>query len=147
LAERCICSPRETVSNSAALHQYFRANKIDCLKIVPSHWKALSEEERLLLPSRLLIFGGEALPAEMVEGIRLSGSSCVVVNHYGPTETTIGKLLHVVNDENKYNGTIPIGKPFSDTSVYVLSKRTATLPCWCTGPVITLQEMALQKVT
>jgi non-ribosomal peptide synthetase component F len=124
---------KETVSNSAALHQYFRANKIDCLKIVPSHWKALSEEERLLLPARLLVFGGEALPAEMVEGIRLSGASCVVVNHYGPTETTIGKLLQVVNDENKYSGTIPIGKPFSNTSVYVLSKELQPCPVGVPG--------------
>ncbi len=124
---------KETVSNSAALHQYFRANKIDCLKIVPSHWKALSEAERLLLPVRLLVFGGEALPAEMVEGIRLSGSSCVIVNHYGPTETTIGKLLHVVKEENSYSGTIPIGKPFSNTSVYVLSKELQPCPVGVPG--------------
>ncbi|MEO6720285.1 MAG: amino acid adenylation domain-containing protein, partial [Ferruginibacter sp.] len=124
---------KETVSNAAVLYQYFKANQIDCLKIVPSHWKALGEDEKLLLPKKLLVFGGEALQAEMVEDIGLSGSNCTVVNHYGPTETTIGKLLHVVNDSNKYSGTIPIGKPFSNTQVYILSKELQPCPVGVLG--------------
>ena len=53
---------RETVSHIEALHAYFEEHKIDCLKIVPSHWKALSPEDGPpLLPERMLIFGGEAL--------------------------------------------------------------------------------------
>ncbi|MEO6719986.1 MAG: amino acid adenylation domain-containing protein, partial [Ferruginibacter sp.] len=124
---------KETVSNAAALHHYFKVNQIDCLKIVPSHWKALSEDEKLLLPNKLLVFGGEALQADMVEDIRLSGSNCQVVNHYGPTETTIGKLLHVVNDNNKYSGAVPIGKPFSNTTIYILSKELQPCPIGVLG--------------
>jgi amino acid adenylation domain-containing protein len=124
---------KESVSNIEYLSAYFDENKIDCLKIVPSHWKALSPEDNLLLPKKLLIFGGEALQAELVEDIRLSGSHCSVVNHYGPTETTIGKLLHVVNPHNQYNKTIPIGKPFSNTNAYVLSKNLQLCPVGVPG--------------
>ncbi|MEO5648085.1 MAG: condensation domain-containing protein, partial [Chitinophagaceae bacterium] len=120
------------VSNADLLYNYFIKNNIDCLKIVPSHWKALSNDN-LLLPSKLLVFGGEALQSELVEKIHQSGTPCTIVNHYGPTETTIGKLLHVVEVEKKYNKTIPIGKPFSNTSVYILNKEMNVCPVGIPG--------------
>ncbi len=124
---------KETTGNVDALHRYFRLHSIDCLKIVPSHWKALSLDEKSLLPLKLLIFGGEALPAETIEQIQLTGSSCRIVNHYGPTETTIGKLLHVIEPGRVYNGTVPIGKPFSNTNVYVLNQEFQLSPVGVLG--------------
>ena len=123
----------ESVSNIELLHHYFKVNNIECLKIVPSHWKALNMDGRLLLPAKLLIFGGEALPEKIVEDIRLTGVSCIVVNHYGPTETTIGKLLHIVEAGSKYEYTVPIGKPFSNTKVLVLTKNLKLCPIGIPG--------------
>ncbi len=119
---------KESVSNTEFLHQYFAKNKIECLKIVPSHWKVLNIDDKLLLPSKLLVFGGEALQERVVQSIRETGTSCRVVNHYGPTETTIGKLLHIVEPDSKYEYTVPIGKPFSNTKVLVLNKNLKLCP-------------------
>jgi amino acid adenylation domain-containing protein/non-ribosomal peptide synthase protein (TIGR01720 family) len=124
---------KESVSNIEYIQDYFHEHQIDCLKIVPSHWKALSMRDQLLLPEKLLIFGGEALHKEVVEEIKLSGAACRIVNHYGPTETTIGKLLHEVKPGFDYNQTIPIGKPFSNTKVYVLSPDMALCPVGVPG--------------
>ena len=124
---------KEAVSNIEYLHEYFKRHTIDCLKIVPSHWKALRDEAALLLPKKLLIFGGEALQREIVEDIKDAGTSCRIINHYGPTETTIGKLLHAVNTAATYNNTIPIGKPFSNTRIYVLSKDLQLCPVGVAG--------------
>ena len=124
---------KETVSNIEALHQYFNRHTIDCLKIVPSHWKALSQDEGMLIPKKLLIFGGEALQSELAENILSAASGCRVFNHYGPTETTIGKLMHEVKPGNSYGKTIPIGKPFSNTRVYVLSKELQPCPVGVPG--------------
>ena len=52
---------KESVNNIELLHRYFDEHKIECLKIVPSHWKALGMDGKLLLPEKLLVFGGEAL--------------------------------------------------------------------------------------
>ncbi|WP_212004576.1 non-ribosomal peptide synthetase [Chitinophaga sp. HK235] len=123
---------REMINDSEKLQTYFSSHSIDCLKIVPSHWKALSSGD-LLLPARLLIFGGEVLDADVVTRIFSSGSSCVVVNHYGPTETTIGKLLHIVERDRVYDQHIPIGKPFSNSRVYVLSDRLQLCPAGIPG--------------
>jgi len=124
---------KEATTNVEKLHEYFAKHKIDCLKIVPSHWKALCTEDELLLPAKLLVFGGEALPSEVAANIQAMGSSCRVVNHYGPTETTIGKLLHLIEPGKTYGATIPIGKPFSNTTVYVLSRDMELSPVGVPG--------------
>jgi amino acid adenylation domain-containing protein/non-ribosomal peptide synthase protein (TIGR01720 family) len=122
---------KETVSDSYKMLAYFKQHAIDCLKIVPSHWKALSSEE-MLLPKRLLIFGGEALEGRIVSDIQ-EVSGIRVVNHYGPTETTIGKLLCEVKPGIQYSRTVPIGKPFGNTQVYVLSKSKQLCPIGVPG--------------
>ncbi|MEP7253698.1 MAG: amino acid adenylation domain-containing protein, partial [Ginsengibacter sp.] len=124
---------KEAVSNIYGLHEYFEEHAIECLKIVPSHWKALSKEEELLLPSKLLVFGGESLHSEIVLQIEITATNCRIVNHYGPTETTIGKLLNVVQKGKPYGKTIPIGKPFSNTNVYVLDKEMTLCPAGVPG--------------
>lgn len=120
------------VTSSNYLSHYFTNNAIDTLKIVPSHYKALCSET-LLLPNKFLIFGGEALPAQLVERIFEARPSCTIVNHYGPTETTIGKLLHVVDAKSTYGQTIPLGKPFSQTGVIILSGDMQLCPAGIPG--------------
>ncbi|MBB2148390.1 polyketide synthase [Pedobacter gandavensis] len=113
---------KENFNSPEYIHPYFEDHKIDCLKIVPSHWKSLALDGQDLMPQQLLIFGGEALSASMVKEInRPASNTCKIVNHYGPTETTIGKLLHLVNENTVYDHTIPIGKPFTKAKVYILN--------------------------
>jgi amino acid adenylation domain-containing protein/non-ribosomal peptide synthase protein (TIGR01720 family) len=123
----------ESVSNSFFMLNYFAKHTIDCLKIVPSHWQALCEDYNLLLPNKLLIFGGELLSGTLVNSIRKSGYLAQVINHYGPTETTIGKLLYITEPDRLYEGNIPIGRPFSNTSVYVLSNQRQLSPLGVSG--------------
>ncbi|HEY4326480.1 MAG TPA: amino acid adenylation domain-containing protein [Mucilaginibacter sp.] len=125
---------RETVSHIEELHEYFSKHRIDCLKIVPSHWKALSPEDGApLLPQLMLIFGGEAFPLDQVQRIHRYCGDCRIFNHYGPTETTIGKLVYELGDEAQEDFKIPIGRPFSNTTVYVLSKERMLCPIGVPG--------------
>jgi amino acid adenylation domain-containing protein len=124
---------KEMVSHIEGLHAYFKRHRIDCLKIVPSHWKALALDGTPLLPARMLIFGGESLKAGDVEMIRGEHGTCRVFNHYGPTETTVGKLVYEVNVEEEYEGIISIGKPFSNSSIYILSAERELCPIGVPG--------------
>ncbi|HVU95545.1 MAG TPA: amino acid adenylation domain-containing protein, partial [Puia sp.] len=125
--------PQGMLSDARALREYFEREQIECLKIVPSHWAALSSGHDLLLPNKLLIFGGEALNGHVAEMIAASGGSCSIVNHYGPTETTIGKLLHVVRTDRSHSGRVPVGKPFPGTRVYVLNEMSRLCPVGAPG--------------
>jgi amino acid adenylation domain-containing protein len=122
---------KESVSNIEYLHDYFTTHSIDCLKIVPSHWKALSVPGALLLPKRLLVFGGEALSSEVIEQIRQADSVCRVVNHYGPTETTIWSTLKQV--ETVGNGVVEIGRPIANTQLFVLNPSLQPAPVGVAG--------------
>jgi amino acid adenylation domain-containing protein len=115
----------ETAMEGDLFRAYVAKWPIDVLKIVPSHLQALlaSDTEGQLLPSRFLLLGGEALSWELVEKISGLKPLCRVINHYGPTETTIGSLTNpAVRLANVYSLTVPIGKPIANTSAHVLDK-------------------------
>lgn len=128
---------KELFNDVEYIHQYFEDNVIDCLKIVPSHWKSLSYPGKDLLPEKVLIFGGEALHTSVIESIKTNNKkSCLIVNHYGPTETTIGKLLCKVDLLETEQSAIPIGQAFSEgTKVYLLNDHLAEVPDGSTGEI------------
>ncbi len=125
---------KEDYNNVAYVHQYFKDWDIDCLKAVPSHWKSLSLNGKELLPSKILMFGGEALFTSMIRDILPTYThSCILLNHYGPTETTVGQLLHIINENNTYGITIPIGQPFTDATAYILDENGNEMAGGATG--------------
>ena len=113
---------KEMLSDADALHNYFSKNSIDCIKIVPSHWQALMLDAKPLLPKKLLMFGGEPLTGKEVNTALQANPEIEVINHYGPTETTIGKLLYQVQDKVE-NGSVPIGKPFGKTHIHIVDEQ------------------------
>ncbi|TGD57482.1 condensation domain-containing protein, partial [Flavobacterium humi] len=117
------------------LRDYITSQAIDCIKIVPSHWKALSGTEEVLLPSSMIIFGGEVLPTDIINRLHEHSNTIAIVNHYGPTETTIGKLLHQVSREEEYVQ-VPIGKPFSSTQAYIVTESLELCPLGLAGELV-----------
>ncbi|WP_217606647.1 non-ribosomal peptide synthetase [Chitinophaga sp. GbtcB8] len=55
-----------------------------------------------------------------------------LVNNYGPTETTIIAISYAVNEAVP---NIPIGKPVSNTRVYILSRQLALCPVGVNGEI------------
>ncbi|MEM9824046.1 MAG: condensation domain-containing protein, partial [Bacteroidota bacterium] len=79
--------------------------------------------------------GGEVLSTDILSKIRSRNQGLIVINHYGPTETTIGKLLHQVDLEHTY-ASVPIGKPFSNTQVYVVDETYNICPIGVPGELL-----------
>lgn len=108
--------------------------KLDCIKMTPSHWKALRNEERLYMPNKCLILGGEQLSEDVIGSIQSLNDSCEVYNHYGPTETTIGKLIHHIDMvQPSINGSI--GKPIGNNQVYILNEARQLCPKGIMGEI------------
>jgi len=122
--------PAAAVMNPAKMARV----KLDCIKIVPSHWKALQEEGKVLTPGKCLIFGGEQLTRDVTEMIRLSDATCKVYNHYGPSETTVGKLLQPI-DLSVPDYRISLGYPLGNSRVYILDKHNKWVPMGVTGEI------------
>ncbi len=125
----------EELRDAVALHDYFEKEQIDCIKLVPSHWSALEVEGQLLLPRKMIIFGGEELSVLEIEKIKAQDANLSIVNHYGPTETTIGKLLYQV-ERTLNRPTVPIGQPFSETQIYIVHPNLSLCPKGVTGELL-----------
>src|SRR5689334_20624178 len=103
---------------------YAREKRLDVLKITPSHLSALlaAKDGKDVLPRRILFTGGEASTWELVDRVR-SMSKLWWINHYGPTETTIGSLTFDLDKEaasiRDVAATVPIGRPIANTQLHV----------------------------
>ena len=108
---------QERAENGALLAEYFEREKIDVLKIVPSHFAALNPER--VMPRRRLILGGEASRLDWVAKLRAISPGCEIHNHYGPTETTVGVLTYRVGTELPVtpSGNLPLGKPLPGSEI------------------------------
>lgn len=56
-----------------------------------------------------------------------------VVNAYGPTECTTFATAFLVNDISDIEKNVPIGKPITDTTTYVLNENLQALPAGALG--------------
>ncbi|MBS1783115.1 MAG: amino acid adenylation domain-containing protein [Bacteroidetes bacterium] len=125
---------KEDYNDVAFIHQYFTEHQIDCIKIVPSHWRSLSLNGINLMPRKILMFAGEALYTDAIRDIIPAASrSCILVNLYGPTETTVAQLLHVIDEKRTYGKTIPIGTTFTDAQIYILNEKNERMEGVCEG--------------
>ncbi|RVX39027.1 amino acid adenylation domain-containing protein [Nonomuraea polychroma] len=111
------------------LAEYVRDAGIDYLKITPSHLAALQAD---VLPRKLLILGGEAAPRDWAEELAASGR-CRVVNHYGPTEATVGVTTYPVEGTGGTTTTLPIGRPLPGARAYVLDEHLEPVPIGVAG--------------
>jgi amino acid adenylation domain-containing protein len=116
-----------TALDATLFAAYLDAYPIDVLKITPSHLAALIafRQPEKVLPRRFLITGGEASTWQLLDVVRRQ-PDLVWINHYGPTETTIGSLTFDVlsNVEcRRWAATVPIGRPIANTHAYVLDER------------------------
>jgi amino acid adenylation domain-containing protein len=83
---------------------------------------------------RLLLVGGEALPAAEIAGLLARGGALRIINGYGLTETTICSTIHTVEPADLAGGLAPpIGKPLMNQRAHVLDRHLRPLPIGCAG--------------
>ncbi|PIE93033.1 non-ribosomal peptide synthetase [Bacillus fungorum] len=128
---------QERLLDPKQLADYCENHTIDCLKIVPSHLSTLlsAPQSANLLPKRLLVLGGEALSWDLVSRIQELAPDCRIINHYGPTEATIGVTTYGLHErkEKTVAATVPIGKPIANTKVYIMNSQCQLVPIGAAG--------------
>ncbi len=127
----------DVATDAARFAAYAQANPYDVLKITPTHLGALLDgtARAELLPRQTLVLGGEACSWELVERVRRR-SRCRIINHYGPTEATVGACTFTVDDSpvgGIIPSTVPIGKPLANVRCYVLDGRRKPMPVGVAG--------------
>nr|WP_320012249.1 AMP-binding protein [uncultured Desulfobulbus sp.] len=117
--------------------------QVTTLKCTPSYLRLLlSSPELHALSSlhhwRLLILGGEMFDRRDLGLLSLYCPWLQVVNHYGPTETTIGcamMSLGQVKEVSKISGQY-IGTPVANTSVHIRDRHGSPVPQGIEGELV-----------
>ncbi|MFH0240924.1 amino acid adenylation domain-containing protein [Streptomyces sp. HK10] len=96
---------------------------VTVVNLPPTYWTelAFSLDRRAaakLAGLRLLILGGESVPAGALAAWRAEVPHVRVCNAYGPTETTVTSTTYEVT--GPVEGRVPIGRPLGSRRVYVV---------------------------
>ncbi|MET9444169.1 amino acid adenylation domain-containing protein [Streptomyces sp. NPDC006610] len=126
------------------LADLIRRHRIEVVKLTPSHAARLLDTPfgAALRDVDVLVLGGEPITAALVGELAAARPpGTLTINHYGPTETTIGAVTHALDPG--VPGTPPVGRPLPDVRVLVLDEDLRPLPdgeagmLWIGGPQVT----------
>jgi tyrocidine synthetase-3 len=82
---------------------------------------------------RNVLFGGEKVSVDHSKrAVNYLGKDRVI-HVYGPTETTVYATYYSINEIDERRGTIPIGQPLANTTVYILDEELKPVPLGVNG--------------
>ncbi|WP_255609737.1 AMP-binding protein, partial [Methylosinus sp. Sm6] len=84
---------------------------------------------------RCLIVGGDALNPTVIERVLKAGRPQRLLNGYGPTETTTFATTYEIDSVAPGATNIPIGRPISNTRIYILDARGRPAPLGVQGEI------------
>lgn len=135
-----VVTPRETLFSAEALGEHLRRHGVTSLWLTTSLFAQLAQQAPGMFAGlRHLIFGGEAADAAAVKRVWEAGRPEILINGYGPTETTTFAVCHrVLGTEGER---IPIGRPIANTDAWVLDEAGEPAEegeLWIGGPGVAL---------
>jgi len=108
-------------------------NKSNVIKLTPSHLSLLagmnSQRPAGIRVINTFIVGGEKLDTRLAKSIydRFEGQ-VEIFNEYGPTEATVGCMIHKFSPADEAWSSVPIGVPAANTQIYLLDAFLKPVP-------------------
>jgi amino acid adenylation domain-containing protein len=112
-----------------AIKNYIENQNVSILSTTPTVIEWLNKELVTTGKLRYLVSGGEVLPPRFISKLQ---SLVQVVNTYGPSEATVCVTYNKI--ENLVNASL-IGKPVSNTQVYILNGEKELSPIGVAGEI------------
>ena len=128
-----VLAPDYAHRDPAALVEIVIAQRVTVLQVVPTLLRLLLDQRRLseCRSLRLLLSGGEALPADLAGRLRAL-LPVEVHNLYGPTEAAID-VTWLDTAEARGGSIVPIGRPIAGTGIRILDAGLRPVPAGETG--------------
>ena len=126
-SELVICPPINL--SIEELEQIVIKNKVDVVWLTSALF-SLVVENRIEMFDHVeyLLAGGDVLNKNHVAKLLESNKNIIVVNGYGPTESTTFASLYFMNFPTTIKNTVPIGRPLDNTKLYVLDSHQSPVP-------------------
>lgn len=124
-----LSAPKTEIESLAALLS--NATTPWLVRMTPSHLVALNsllEGRELPFVKHIFVIGGEALNYQTIRPLYKQLPTAQFYNHYGPSEATVGCLMHAIKDvsdstSQEYKGQVPIGSVMDNTFALVVNSE------------------------
>jgi len=112
----------ELLLDAPKLKAYISENQITISFVITAAFIALIEQDATVFDGlKYLLVGGEAMSTRHMNKLLAHNAYTKIYHVYGPTENTVFSTAHLVNKQ--YTGAVPIGKPISNSTCYVLDNK------------------------
>ena len=122
-----------------SVESIFKKHSFGLIKVTPSHLKILQSQlsyESIHKQKGSFVVGGENLLKDEIQFWLEASTDMSVFNEYGPTETTVGCCVFELRDYHTLlSYSIPIGRPISNTQIYILDKYLNPVPIGISGDI------------
>jgi amino acid adenylation domain-containing protein len=130
----CLVVYPEDESSSLSILDVFRDNLVDMVKLTPAHLALVKELDLQGSRIRKMIVGGEDFKRSLAFQIsELFDHQVEIYNEYGPTEATVGCMIHRFDTDADQASSVPIGRPIKNTQIYILDQHLNPVPTGVTG--------------
>ncbi|WP_329571195.1 non-ribosomal peptide synthetase [Kitasatospora sp. NBC_01266] len=120
--------------DAALVRRAITEQGVRCLWLTVGLFRLLAQEDPgCLRGAREVWTGGEAVPGAVVDRVLRACPGLIVVDGYGPTETTTFATRRAFRAGDALPAVLPIGRPLDNTRVYVLDDAFQPQPPGITG--------------
>ncbi|GER90177.1 hypothetical protein KDW_43390 [Dictyobacter vulcani] len=120
------------------LGQVLQQHQVSILWLTAGLFHQMVEHQLTALQSvRQLLAGGDVLAVQQVRKLLEQGWQTCLINGYGPTENTTFTCCYRMHTVEQVQGTVPIGVPINNSSVYILDAYLQPVPIGVAGTLYT----------
>ncbi|MBD2493305.1 non-ribosomal peptide synthetase [Nostoc sp. FACHB-280] len=128
--------PQNVLLSPLDFAAYIREHKINVLFLTTALFNQLANiAPQTFQDLRYLLFGGEAVDPKSVKAVLDNGAPQHLLHVYGPTESTTFSCWYQVEDVPEGATTLPIGRPISNTQIYILDSQLQPVPVGTPGEI------------
>ncbi|HYK22282.1 MAG TPA: amino acid adenylation domain-containing protein [Pyrinomonadaceae bacterium] len=126
--------PLDVILSPSDFAEEIRRQRIDTIFLTTSLFNQIARElPEAFAPLEHLLFGGEAADPSAVRQVLEKGRPRRLLNVYGPTESTTFAAWQLVREVPRAAAAVPIGRPISNTRLYILDRHFEPVPIGVTG--------------
>ncbi|MFN5408928.1 non-ribosomal peptide synthetase, partial [Bradyrhizobium sp.] len=127
---------QEAVLDPLQLSDAFQQQRVTAFFVTTSlfnHYVKVSPQ--LFAGLRFLLTGGERADPQCFRKVISGAAPRHFIHCYGPTETTTFAITHEITEVDERAGSIPLGRPISNTHIYILDAYGEPAPIGVVGEI------------
>jgi amino acid adenylation domain-containing protein/non-ribosomal peptide synthase protein (TIGR01720 family) len=119
-----------------ALERILRERRVSIVKLTPAHLRLIRHRDNRGSAVRRFVVGGENLEAGLCREIAASFDGAIdIFNEYGPTEATVGCMIHRFDAAADQRDAVPIGSSIAGARILLLDRHGREAPRGALGEI------------